>query len=112
MAERRLPIRPDLDRFEQEAKELLEAGEATSLDEARLTLARAYEAPSWNRLVEACELVDAIWRDDVAAVRALVTKNPALLTEEALIRKSNWGPPMSYAANLGRNGIIEMLYGL
>src|SRR4029077_16164975 len=26
--------------------------------------------------------------------------------------RCNWGPPMSYAANLGRDRIIEMLHGL
>jgi len=59
------------------------------------------------------ELVDAIWRDDLGAVRDLVTRNPKLIHEDALIRKnSNWGSPMSYAANLGRDQIIQMLYDL
>jgi ankyrin repeat protein len=59
------------------------------------------------------QLVDAIWRDDVDTVRELVTKNPKLLHEDALIRKdSNWGPPLTYAANVGRDRIIEMLHGL
>jgi hypothetical protein len=63
--------------------------------------------------VLACQLTDAIWRDDMDAVRALVLKHPKLLHEQALVRKdSNWGPPMSYAANLGRDRIIEMLHGL
>ena len=31
-----------------------------------------------------------------------------LLRENAGIRNSNWGPPLSYAANLGRDRIIEM----
>jgi hypothetical protein len=36
-----------------------------------------------------------------------------LLHEEALIRKSShWGPPMSYAANLGRDRIIELFHKL
>jgi hypothetical protein len=26
-----------------------------------------------------------------------------------VVRKSNWGPPLSYAANLGRDRIIRML---
>jgi hypothetical protein len=62
--------------------------------------------------VLACQLIDAIWRDDVAAVRKLVVKHPHLLHENATIRESNWGPPMSYAANLGRDQIIEMLHEL
>ena len=45
----------------------------------------------------------AIWRDDVERVRALVTKHPHLLHEMARgTKECNWGPPMSYAANLGR----------
>jgi hypothetical protein len=32
------------------------------------------------------------------------------LHEHATIRNSNWGPPMSYAANLGRDEIIRMLH--
>jgi ankyrin repeat protein len=82
------------------------------LADAQLVLARSYEAPSWPRLVTACKLVEAIWADDVEAVRKIIEKDPRLLHEEALIRESNWGPPMSYAANLGRDRIIEMLHGL
>jgi ankyrin repeat protein len=134
MSARRLPVRPDLEQLRHQAKDLLRAvrrGEAEALAElrshhphppepgrakladAQLALARAYEAPSWPRLVQACELVDAIWRDDLETVRALVTKHRALLGEPAIIRKdSNWGPPLSYAANLGRDRIIRMLHDL
>ena len=38
-----------------------------------------------------------------------VRKDPRLLHEDARGVKGNWGPPMSYAANLGRDRIIEML---
>ena len=76
-------------------------------------LARSYQASSWPRLVQAGQLIDAIWRDDLEAVRALVTRNRHLLHEETLIRKdSHWGPPMTYAANLGRDRIIQMLHDL
>ena len=130
MAEHRLPVRPDLNQLKRQAKELLHAirgGDASAIAElqqhhpkkvdpasakladAQLVLARSYEAPSWPRLVHACQLTDAIWRDDVEAVRSLVVKHPHLLNEAALIRESNWGPPMSYAANLGRDRIIQML---
>jgi hypothetical protein len=54
--------------------------------------------------------VAAIWQDDLEAVRELITENPGLLSEATLIRDGNWGPPLSYAANLGRNQIIKMLY--
>jgi hypothetical protein len=130
MARRRLPVRPNLEQLKHQAKDLLRdlrAGDSSALAEfatyhpekiaperakladAQLVLARSYEAPSWRRLVQACELIDAIWRDDVDAVRALISKNPHLLREHATIRDSNWGPPMTYAANLGRDRIIEAL---
>jgi hypothetical protein len=133
MSERRLPVRPDLDQLKHQAKDLLRAirrGDPSSIEElrkyhpgkidpasakladAQLALARSYEAPSWPRLVEACRLIDAIWRDDVTTVRKLILKHPQLLHEEATIRKSHWGPPMTYAANLGRDQIIAMLRDL
>ena len=133
MPERRLPVRPDLDQLRHQAKDLLKGirrgdrealeefqrhhpapppPESVKLADAQLALARAYEAPDWGRLVLACDLVDAIWRDDLVSVRALVRKNPRLLTEDALVRKSNWGPPLTYAANLGRDRIIGMLRGM
>ncbi|HYJ88566.1 MAG TPA: hypothetical protein VEW46_21040 [Pyrinomonadaceae bacterium] len=130
---RRLPVRPNLDQLKHQAKDLLRGirrGDPSAIEEfdqyhpkpiapdqakladAQLALARSYEAPSWPRLVQACRLIDAIWRDDIEVVRELVVKNPNLLHESATIRKSNWGPPMSYAANLGRNQIIKMLHQL
>ena len=49
-------------------------------------------------------------RTHVEDVRALVVKHPSLLDEMARGTKScNWGPPMTYAANLGRDAIIAML---
>jgi len=133
VTERHLPVRPDLARLEREAEELLDAarnGDAGALadlaavhdgesdpgsatiEQARLALARSYQAPSWERLRRACELVDAIWRDEPATVRALVTAHPEMIHENALVRPSNWGPPLSYAANLGRDRIIRLLYDL
>lgn len=134
MPNRRLPVRPDLEQLRHQAKDLLreahegeppaladfaqfhpraiDPAEATLAD-AQLVLARSYDAQSWPRLVHACALVDAIWRDDVDAVRGLVQKYPALLHEPALVRPaSNWGPPMSYAANIGRDRIIDALLEL
>jgi hypothetical protein len=86
--------------------------EHIKLADAQLVLARSYEAASWPRLVQCCKLIDAIWRDDVDAVRDLVVKHPNLLHENAGIRNNNWGPPMSYAANLGRDQVIKMLHEL
>ncbi len=134
MSDHTLPVRPDLRQLRQQAKDLLRAirrGDpvaiaklrehhasppadpaATKLADAQLVLARSYSATSWPRLVRACELIDAIWRDDVDAVMRLVTRYPELLHEHATIRDSNWGPPMTYAANLGRDRIIQMLHKL
>lgn len=130
---RHLPVRPDLTQLKHQAKDLLRAirnGDPTAvaelrkyhrdgptpenakLSDAQFVLARSYEASSWTRLVQACQLIDAIWRDDISAVRKLVLRNPNLLHENAGIRNSNWGPPMSYAANLGRDAIIRMLFEL
>lgn len=134
MPVRRLPVCPDLDQLKHQAKDLLRdihAGDpaavaelrehhpgpiepsSAKLADAQLVLARSYEASSWPRLVQAVQLVDAIWRDDLDAVRDLVAANPNLLHEHALIRTdSNWGPPMTYAANVGRDRIIQMLRSL
>jgi hypothetical protein len=134
MSARRLPVRPDLDQLHRQAKELLRAihaGDANAIAElrehhpdsidpatakladAQLVLARSYQASSWARLVHAVELSAAIWRDDLDTVRTLVTRNPALIHEHVLVRTdSNWGPPMTYAANLGRDRIIRMLHAL
>jgi ankyrin repeat protein len=133
MSSRRLPVRPDLAQLKHQAKDLLRQirrGELAALEElyqyhpkrtdpasikladAQLVLARSYQAPSWPRLVLACRLIDAIWRDDAGAVRALILKHPHLLHEDATIRESNWGPPLTYAANLGRDRIITLLHEL
>ena len=132
MPVRRLPVRPDPEQLHRQAKEFLRAIHdedaaaiaelrelhpepidpvAAKLADAQLVLARSYQASSWTRLVQAVRLADAIWRDDFDTVRALVTANPALIHEDVLIRTdSNWGRPMTYAANLGRDRIIRFLY--
>jgi hypothetical protein len=70
-----------------------------------------YGIPSWPRLVLACRMTDAIWRDDVDAVRALVAKTSgAPRRGRARTSAATGGPPMSYAANLGRDRIIAMLH--
>jgi hypothetical protein len=133
MPYRHLPVRPDLDQLKHQAKDLLRAirrrdSEAVAdlrefhprpidpgdvkLAHAQLVLARSYQAPSWTRLVLACRLIDAIWKDDIQQVRALVMAHPNLLHEQARIHDNDWGPPLTYAANLGRDRIIEMLHGL
>ena len=108
---RQLPVRPNLAQLEHQAEEL-QRSENITVAEARLALAQSYGAPSWERVVQSCHLIDAIWRDDIEAVRTLVTEHPNLLHENAGIRNNNWGPPLSYSANLGRDNIITMLYDL
>jgi hypothetical protein len=133
MAERHLPVRPNLDQLKHQAKDLLRAlrsnddealvaldqhhpqkpsAASAKLADAQLVLARQYGLPSWRRLVLACKLTDAIWRDDVTAVGELIRSHPHLITEDARGVVGNWGPPMSYAANLGRDQIIDLLHGL
>ncbi|WP_394796014.1 ankyrin repeat domain-containing protein [Armatimonas sp.] len=131
---RHLPVRPDLTQLKHQAKELLTALHAgvptaiaelrtfhpkfdqldpsrTQLSDAQLTLARAYGVPSWPRLVLACELIDAIWRGDLEAVRGLIEKHPSLLKENARgTAQCNWGPALSYAANVGQEEIVQFLH--
>ena len=130
-ARRHLPVRPDLDRLHTEAESLLRALQqgdpaasaemtaahpdgavpsALSVADAQDALARSYGVAGWPRLVLACRMTDAIWRDDLDTVRALVDAHPTLLAEDARGVKGNWGPPMSYAANLGRDRIVAMLH--
>jgi len=133
MPARHMPVRPDLLQLRHQAKDLLRSvrrGDpaaiadltahhpddvdpaAARLADAQIALARSYGLTSWPRLVLACRMIDAIWKDDVTTVRTLVLKHPALLHEDARGVKGNWGPPMSYAANLGRDRIIGMLRDL
>jgi ankyrin repeat protein len=133
--DRHFPVRPNLDQLKHQAKDLLHAireGDAAAvsqlrkhhprqqampidpatvkLADAQIVLARSYGLPSWPRLVTACRMTEAIWRGDVEAVRGLVRKDPRLLHESARgLPDSNWGPPMSYAANVGQDAIIQML---
>ncbi len=130
---RRLPVRPELDRLRHEAKDLLQAvrrGDPAAVTEFRdhhpegiepgdaqladvqLAVARSYGLPGWPRLILACRMTDAIWRDDVDAVSKLVRTHPELLHEHARGVTDSWGPPMSYAANLGRERIVAKLHEL
>lgn len=128
--ERSLPVRPNLDQLRNQAKDLLKAlkkgdpeaiaefasalsakaanGEP-KLSDAQWVLAKSYGAPNWNRLVECCSTVEAIWKNDIEGLRALIKKHPHLLVESVRIRPSNWGSPMAYAANLGHKEMVQML---
>jgi hypothetical protein len=134
--DRHFPVRPNLDQLKHQAKDLLRAirqGDPDAVAElrkhhpkqtnptaaklaevkladAQAALARSYGLASWPRLVTACRMTDAIWRGDTEAVRKLVLRDPRLLRESARgVADCNWGPPMSYAANVGQDGIIAML---
>jgi ankyrin repeat protein len=133
--DRHFPVRPNLDQLKHQAKDLLRALKqndpaavaellkhhptqglkaidpaSAKLADAQAALARSYGLQNWPRLVTACRMTDAIWQGDVETVRALVLKDPRLLHEAARgTADSNWGPPMSYAANVGQDAIIAML---
>ena len=130
---RHFPVRPNLAQLKHQAKDLLHAirhsdpeavadfreyhsnpidPASAQLADAQFVLARSYGLPNWPRLVTACRMIDAIRRGDVETVRAMVLRDPKLITEDARGVKGNWGPPMSYAANLGQDAIIEMLHNL
>ena len=130
MADRWFPLHPDPEQLRRQAKELLRdarAGDADALAEwrqhggsapdpvaaqladAQHILARSYGFPSWPRLVLSCRLTNAIWEDDLETVRSLAQANPELVQHRA---HRNWGAPMSFAANLGRDRIVEVLHAL
>src|SRR5207302_8447772 len=104
MPRRQFPVRPNLEQLRHQAKDFCRAvrrGEPEAVAElrahhpealdpgsivladAQLTLARSYGLPSWPRLVTACRMTDAIWRDQAETVRALVLADPRLLHENA-----------------------------
>jgi hypothetical protein len=129
---RRLPLRPDLEQLHRQAKEFLRAlqcGDTQALAElrehhpesiaapdakladAQLAVARSYGAPNWTRLVHAVQLARAIWGDDLDEVRSLITQDPTLIREPVLVRAdSGSGAPMTYAAGLGRDRIVRLLF--
>jgi ankyrin repeat protein len=86
---RPLPERPNLRHLKDEAKELMKAGQASSLANAQFQIARAYGFPSWPKLKahvedleaslrEIAELKQAIDNNDLAQVKTLMVRNPEL----------------------------------
>lgn len=127
MAERWFPLHPDIDQLRRQAKELLDgfrrqdpaaaadfaehhpeliAPAKAALADAQMVLARSYGFPSWPRLVLSCCMTNAIWGDDIDTVRAIAAQHPEVVRHHA---HRNWGPPMSFAANLGRDRIVALL---
>jgi ankyrin repeat protein len=82
---RPLPERPNLRHLKDQAKDLLKSGAAASLADAQFKIARVYGFASWSKLkvhVESFEeigqLKQAIDTNDVARVKSMMTRNPAL----------------------------------
>jgi len=129
--EKHVPVDPRLDAFEVEANALAAAvargdGPArasverwlgrppasgpAALPDVRAALAAAYGVSGWNRLEQACAVCAAIRADDIQRLAELLAENPRLLHENARgTAQCNWGPPLSYAANLGRDQVLEWL---
>ena len=84
-APRPLPDRPDLRHLKDQAKDLLKAGAAASLADAQFQIARLYGFASWPKLKahvesfkEIGQLKQAIDTNDIARVKTMMTRNPAL----------------------------------
>ena len=84
-APRPLPDRPNLRHLKDQAKDLLKAGAAKSIADAQFQIARLYGFASWPKLkahVESFEemgqLKQAIDANDIARVKTMMTRNPAL----------------------------------
>jgi hypothetical protein len=84
-ATRSLPDRPNLRHLKAQARDLLDAGAATSVTDAQFQLARQYGFPSWPKLKahvesvgEMAQLEHAIDHHDLGRVQAMMTHNPAL----------------------------------
>jgi Ankyrin repeats (3 copies) len=85
---RPLPDRPNLRHLKDQAKEMLKAGDASTLSEAQLKIARLYSFASWPKLKahveavgqaeEVSDLKRAIDANDTDRVKQLMTRNPAL----------------------------------
>ena len=84
-APRPLPDRPNLRHLKDQAKDLLKTGAAASLTDAQFQIARLYGFASWPKLKahvdsleEIGQLKQAIDTNDIAGVKTLMTRNPAL----------------------------------
>src|ERR1044072_2226191 len=84
-APRPLPDRPSLRHLKDQAKDLLNAGAATSITEAQFKIARLYGFASWPKLKahvdsfeEVGQLKQAIDTNDIDRLKAMMTRSPAL----------------------------------
>jgi len=99
---RELPANPDLRHLKDQAKELLKAGQATSLARAQFQIARQYGFASWPKLkahVESLQVAGqlklAIDADDLEEVKRLMTHHPELHGASLDASKT---PPLTWAA--------------
>src|SRR5882672_1067384 len=84
-AKRPLPDCPNLRHLKDQAKDLLKTGSAKSITDAQFKIACLYGFASWPKLkahIESFEeigqLKQAIDTNDIARVKAMMTRNPAL----------------------------------
>ncbi len=133
MAKRRLPLDPSLEQLRNQAKALLDSyvsgdpdvaqdfasfhprgvtAEEAKLSDAQLVLARTYAFPSWPRLRLGVELSHALSAGDLDKIRRIVMEHPDVMAEQVRGEDSSWGPPLSFAANLGDLAVIDLLLDL
>jgi ankyrin repeat protein len=105
-----LPERPNLRHLRDQAKDLVCAGAAPTLADAQFQIASQYDFPSWPKLKQhvesleqAGELRQAISRNDLTRVDALLTANADL--RQVLIDDV----PLQALAQPGRVPIMELL---
>ena len=119
MPARQFPLSPHLDQLRNQAKDLLRdirVGAPSALDDfrefhperidpaiaaladAQLVLARSYGASSWPKLAAAAKAIDAISRDDFAALRELVAGHSDLARDRDRPR-DGWHAPLANAAD-------------
>jgi ankyrin repeat protein len=119
-ASRQLPDHPNLRHLKDQAKDLLKAGDANSLADAQLQVARLYGFASWPRLkahVESLEeigkLKQAIDAEDFERIKTLMLRNPALHRAPLGYRQNGpltwvaecrvpWGPPSPQRLTIAR----------
>jgi len=101
---RQLPENPDLRHLKDQAKDLLQAGQAKSLARAQFQIARQYGFASWPKLkahVESLQLAGqlklAIDADDLEEVKRLMTRHPELHRASLDTRKKDL--PLTWVAS-------------
>lgn len=103
-----LPEHPNLRHLRNQAKDLLNAGRASSLSDAQFKIARLYGFAGWPKLkahvlsVEVCadlkEAIDAGDAGDAARVKALMTNPAAQPAVESLHGSGGWSKLKDYVA--------------